>query len=213
MRLLLFLVCFFLSVQAEAAALRLDFSSGLDGWDEKLFSGRVDYRIVAAEGTQVLQAESRGMASALIRRVDIDPQQYPRIRWRWKIENVLEKGHAGSRDGDDYPARIYIVFDSWLPNFARSLNYIWASRLAAEEVVVNPYYRRSMMLAVESGAEKSGHWIVEERSLVDDYQKAFGGKIPGIRAIAVMSDGDNTGESVRAWFDWIEFVPLTDSPQ
>lgn len=207
MRFVLLLVFLSLASSANAESIRLDFNSGLTGWEEKVFGGRVDYQLVMDEGRQILQADSRGNASAMIYWIDIDPQQYPTLRWRWKIDQVLAKGHAGLKEGDDYPARIYIVFDAWLPIYARSINYIWASRVERDTVTANPYYRRSMMLAVESGAEKAGEWLVEERSLVVDYQRIFGKKAPRIKAVAVMSDGDDTGEDVRAWFDWIEFVP------
>ncbi len=207
MKKLLLLLVLFTALSAYAAeTVTLDFRQGLKGWKEKKFSGQVEYQLVQDGDHQVLQAQSKGQASALIYWLKIDPHKYSRLRWRWKIERVLEKGQAGVKAGDDYPARIYIVFDSWLPNFARSINYIWASKLAAESVVVNPYYRRSIMLAVESGSGKAGQWVVEERDLVADYRKVFGGDIPRIRAIAVMTDGDNTGESVFAWFDWIEFT-------
>ncbi|MCF6179959.1 MAG: DUF3047 domain-containing protein, partial [Geopsychrobacter sp.] len=110
-----------------AEVIRLDFSQGPKGWDEKVFNGRTAYRFVKSEDHMVLAAESQGNASALIYWQDVDPQKYPRLRWRWKIERILEKGRVGTKPGDDYPARIYIVFDSWLPNYARSINYIWAS--------------------------------------------------------------------------------------
>lgn len=207
MRVVLLLAFLLLVSSANAESIRLDFSGGLTGWEEKVFDGRVDYQLVNEDGRQVLQADSRGNASAMIYRLNIDPQQYPTLRWRWKIDHILEKGHAGLKEGDDYPARIYIVFDAWLPIYTRSINYIWASSVELDTVTANPYYKRSIMLAVESGAEKAGEWVVEERSLVVDYQRVFGRNAPRIKAVAVMTDGDNTGENVRAWFDWIEFVP------
>ncbi len=207
MRFLLCFILFAISAPVAAQSIRVDFRDGLSEWQEKSFSGRVNYQIVTEDGHQILHAESGGKASALIHRLDINPQQYPTIRWRWKIDKILEKGYAGNKAGDDYPARIYIVFDSWLPNYARSINYIWASHVERETMVASPYYRRSIMLAVNTGDKEAGRWVIEERNLLADYQRAFGDKIPMIKAVAVMSDGDNTGESATAWYDWIEFVP------
>ncbi len=209
---LLLLVLLFFGVPAAAETIKISFDKDLSGWQEKIFSGRVDYRTIEDDGHLVLQGVSGGKASALIHWQDIDPRQYPTLRWRWKIDKVLEKGHAGLRSGDDYPARIYIIFDSWLPGFARSINYIWASQVSREAMVVNPYYRRSIMLAVNSGDEAAGRWVIEERDLLADYQRAFGGRIPLIKAIAIMTDGDDTGESATAWYDWIEFVPGEREP-
>lgn len=192
---------------AAEAPLRFDFSAGLKGWDETVFKGHVDYRLVEEAGRQVLRADSRGNASGLVRRIDVDPQLYPVLRWRWKVDGVLPHGWAGKKAGDDFPARVYVIFDAWVPIFARTLNYIWANRVPQDSLVVNPFYSRALMLAVESGTARAGRWVVEERNLQEDYRRAFGGDMPRIKAVAVMSDGDNTGESARAWFDWIEFLP------
>ena len=146
MKVLLFIMLLFLTASGDAAAVRFDFTSGLDGWEEKVFNGQVEYALVFQEGRQVLQADSKGRASALIRWVNIDPKQSLKLRWRWKINQTLEKGHAGQKTGDDYPARIYIVFDSWLPNFARSLNYIWASRQHSERIITSAYTKPWILL-------------------------------------------------------------------
>jgi len=206
------IVFFLLSGASHATPLRISCGDQVSGWEEKIFNGQVDYQAVIDDGRQVLQAESKGKASALIYRLNVDPHQYPKLRWRWKIDKILEKGHAGQKAGDDYPARVYIIFDSWLPNYARSINYIWASKVDRETLIVSPYYRRSIMLAVNSGPESVGRWVIEERDLLSDYKRAFGGKIPLIKAIAIMSDGDNTGESSMAWYDWVEFLPANGKP-
>ncbi len=208
--LLIFMLLF--AIPAAAEIIKINFDKDLSGWQEKIFNGKVDYQVLEDDGHKVLQGKSNGKASALIHWQDIDPQKYPKLRWRWKIDKVLENGHAGQKSGDDYPARIYIIFDSWLPNFARSINYIWASHVKQETMVVSPYYRRSVMLAVNSGNDDAGHWVIEERDLLADYQQAFGDKIPLIKAIAIMSDGDDTGESSTAWYDWIEFAPAGVDP-
>jgi len=204
----LLIVSLFLLIVLPASAenIKISFDNSLSDWQEKIFHGKVNYQIVEEDGHRFLRAETEGNASALIYWQDIDPNIYSKIRWRWKIQKVLEKGHAGEKSGDDYPARIYIIFDSWLPNFARSINYIWASKVDREALVVSPYYSRSIMLAVKSGNAAAGNWVVEERDLIADYKRAFGGKIPMIKAIAIMSDGDDTGESATAWYDWVEFV-------
>jgi len=57
----------------------------------------------------VIIAHSRNAASGLIRSLRADPADYPVIQWQWKIDHVLEKGDAGTRQGDDYAARIYVA--------------------------------------------------------------------------------------------------------
>jgi hypothetical protein len=184
-----------------------DFDQGLrSGWEEKIFSGRTLYTVVPDGAGQVLRAESQGAASGLIFRQDFDPRDYPLLTWRWKVANVLEKGDATRREGDDYAARVYVIFPHWFPPRTRSINYIWANRLPRGEYLPNPYYGNAMMLAVRSGSAETGRWFTERRDMVQDYRMLFGEDPPRAGAIAIMTDTDNTGESAVAWYDdlWLE---------
>ncbi len=62
-----------------------------------------------------------------------------------------------------------------------------------------------MMIVVESGAEKVNRWVCEERNILEDYGKAFGGTPPKISGVAIMTDTDNTGESAIAYYGDIFF--------
>ena len=179
-----------------------------------------EYGLVQDGGQQVVMASTDGSASGLIARIRVEPGEQLMLRWRWKVSSVFENGDARSKDGDDYPARIYVafefeadkagfferakrkaaalVFGEELPGNA--LNYIWANRLEKGAVVPNPYTDTTMMLAVESGNEKTGQWVTAERDLVADYRKAFGSEPPAVVGVAIMSDSDNTGESATAWY-------------
>jgi hypothetical protein len=57
-----------------------------------------------------------------------------------------------------------------------------------------------MMLAVEAGPERTGQWLVEERDILADYRRLFGGEPREIGAIAIMTDTDNTGGEATAWY-------------
>ncbi len=50
-------------------------------------------------------------------------------------------------------------------------------------------------------------WIDYERNIVADYRMAFGEVPPPIAGIALMSDADNTGESVVAYYGDITLSP------
>jgi hypothetical protein len=62
------------------------------------------------------------------------------------------------------------------------------------------------MIVVESGPARLGRWLHYERNVLDDYTKAFGGAAPPISGIAIMTDTDNTGESVTAWYGNVELA-------
>jgi hypothetical protein len=199
-----------LTIPAAASEHRLlidDFEEGLrPGWEEKRFLGRTLYTVVPEGSGQVLRAESRGTASGLIFRQEFDPRDYPLLTWRWKVENILARGDATSKEGDDYAARVYVIFPHWFPPKTRSINYIWANRLPQGEYLPNAYYGNAMMLAVRSGKAETGRWFTERRDIVQDYRMLFGEEPPRVGAIAIMTDTDNTGEATIAWYDdlWLE---------
>jgi hypothetical protein len=53
---------------------------------------------------------------------------------------------------------------------------------------------------VESGDEKAGTWVSEERNIREDYRRFFGEEPPRVGAVAVMTDTDDTGDEVTAWY-------------
>jgi len=183
------------------------------------------YSLVKDGDAVVVKAESRASASGLIRELKINPKEYPLVQWRWKVGNILKKGDVRRKEGDDYPARIYITFEydpkklsfvdrtkyglvkafyGQYPPLA-ALNYIWESRAAKGTLVPNPFTDRAMMIVVESGAEKLNQWITEERNIPEDYRRAFGEDPPMINGVAIMTDTDNTGESAVAYYGDIFF--------
>ena len=154
--------------------------------------------------------------------------EYPIVEWRWKVSNILQKGDVTKKEGDDYPARIYITFayDPSKLSFGNrvkyktakllygaypptgAINYIWGNHAVIDTIVPNPYTDRAMMIAVDSGSEKINQWVTQSRNLLEDYRKAFQTDPPMISGVAIMTDTDNTGESARAYYGNIIFKQL-----
>ena len=174
--------------------------SGLEGWTKKIFQGETDYRIVKDAERNVLQANSSAAASGLVFETEYDPQEYPILEWRWKIDHILAKGDSRSKSTDDYAARVYVVFPHWFFPKTKTLNYIWGNRLPKDAVQPNAYTGNAMMIAVESGSAMAGQWVSVQRNIIADYRRAFGEDPPTVGAIAIMTDTDQTGESARAWY-------------
>ncbi len=191
-----------------AAVLPVDsFENGIQNWQQKSFKGHTLYRIDREEGNAVLAAASQGSASGLIKEMSFDLHSYPWLSWRWKICHVLEKGDARTKQGDDYAARVYVIFPHWIKPLTRSLNYIWANRLPVDEFLPNSFYSRAVMIAVESGNSYAGQWRLARRNILEDYRHAFGEDPPLAGAVAIMTDTDNTGESTCAWYDDLVLLP------
>ena len=200
-----------------------------DGWEPMEFP-KIDrhsrYQLTDDNGEQVVKATTDNSASGLIARVSVEPGDSLILRWRWKVSNVYEQGNARRKEGDDYPARIYVafefepdeagfferakrktvevVFGEELPGNA--LNYIWANRLPVGEIVANPFTDTTMMVAVNSGVTNTGEWVTVERDIVADYRKAFDREPPKLVGVAIMSDSDNTGASATAWYGDVSLV-------
>ncbi len=179
-----------------------DFEHGLrPGWEEKRFEGRTLYEIVPEGTGHVLRATSQQGASGLIYRMAYDPKRFALLSWRWKVDNIIASGDATRKSGDDYAARVYVIFPHWFPPKTRSINYIWANRLPQGEHIPNPFFANAVMVAVESGPQKVGQWLEETRNVYEDYRRIFGEEPPEAGAVAIMTDTDNTGEAAVAYYD------------
>jgi Protein of unknown function (DUF3047) len=199
-----------------------------DGWKLLAFKKiekHTTYSLVKDDHTVVIKAVAEASASGLTREIKINPKEYPIVQWRWKVMNILKKGDVRKKEGDDYPARIYITFQydpSKLSFFEKkkyqaikllygeypplaAINYIWESKAPIGTMVPNPFTDRVMMFVVESGAAKLNQWVNEERNIFEDYKKAFGQEPSMISGIAIMTDTDNTGESATAYYGDILF--------
>ncbi len=106
------------------------------------------YKLVKENEMVVIKAVAEASASGLTREININPKEYPIIQWRWKVSNILKKGDVRRKEGDDYPARLYITFGydpsklSFLEKAKyemvrllygqvpplNAINYIWESR-------------------------------------------------------------------------------------
>jgi hypothetical protein len=183
------------------------------------------YTLVRDEGLVVIKAVAEASASGLAREIEIAPRDYPLVQWRWKVMNILQKGDVHRKEGDDYPARIYITF-AYDPRrvgfFERAkyeaikllygqypphgaITYIWESKAPMGLIAPNPYTERARMIVVESGEARLNQWISEERNVYEDYKRAFGEEPPVISGVAIMTDTDNTGESATAYYGDIIF--------
>lgn len=216
----------------DVGAFSQDKAGGLpSGWKPLTFrkiSRHTEYKLVHEDGQVVVRAVSQDAASGLIHNIRIDPYKYPIISWRWKVANLVEHSDVRRKSGDDYPARIYVVFRSdrdalspWeklkvffyrlftgeeLPTGA--INYVWGRKAPVNTTVPNAYTARVRMIVVDSGGAQVGHWVNVERNILVDYRSAFGQAAPPIVGVAVMTDTDNTHESATAWYGDIMFKKL-----
>ena len=206
--LIVVILCMASIVYADTLDISRFSTEGLSGWERKSFQGETEYSIVSEGGSRVVKARSRAAASGLFRKVQLDPLQYRYLRWKWKVAEPLRGGAEKTKAGDDYTARVYVVFPGFFFWQTKAINYVWAGRLPKEESFPNPYTGNAMMVVVESGTEKAGAWVSEQRDILNDYRRLFGGEPRQLGAIAVMTDTDNTGGEALAWYGDIALSSL-----
>jgi hypothetical protein len=195
-------------VQARDEIILDDYRTGLSPkWKEKSFKGHTAYEVTDEASVRCIRAHSRGSASALYYEISFNPKDYPILAWSWRIAGILEKGDARTRAGDDYPARVYVVFPSVLFWRTRALNYMWANHFPKGQALPNAYTANTIMIAVESGPARQGQWVEEKRDIYADFQRYFGEAPPDVGAIAIMTDTDNTAEEATAWYGPIRILP------
>jgi hypothetical protein len=175
---------------------------GINGWKERSFVGNTDYTIVNEDGNYVLRAFADSSASGLYKDVKYDLKECPWLSWRWKVDRLPDKGDVYSKETDDYGARVYVIFPHFLRWRTKTISYIWARRLPKGEHVPNAWLPdNAVMVSVQSGPDSLGQWITEQRNVFQDYKNIFGKEPPKAGAIALMSDGDNTGGIAEAYYD------------
>ena len=193
------------------------------GWEALTFrkvERKTRYTVVREGDEHALRAESDASASGLYRPLDLDARVYRMLAWRWKVDNVLTRADARRKEGDDYPARVYVAFryeagaatlwertrygaikllyGQYPPRHV--INYIWDNRLPPGMALDNAYTDRAKMIVVESGPARVGQWVAEQRDVHADYVRLFGAEPPPIAGVAVMTDTDDTGERAVAYY-------------
>ena len=196
-----------ISVNANENAGISNFSGGdLSGWEEKSFEGNSQYIFVGTDDGKVLRASTEGKASGLFKEVSVDLTKTPWINWSWKVENTFKGNDELSKEGDDYAARVYVVVSGGVFFWkTKAMNYVWASHEPKNSSWPNAYTGNAKMFAVRSGDIELGQWVKEKRNAREDFKKLFGEDITKIDVVAVMVDGDNTGQSATSYFGEIFF--------
>ena len=196
------------AAQDRLMTIAADFSEGwAQRWEEVRLAPRANrFSVVDEAGASVLKAVSENSASALWHSIDTQPRDGDRISWRWKVDRpLLENEHEREKRGDDYAARLFVIFNAApFSRRARAVCYVWSSTEPTSSVYRNPYFPNVTTVVVQSGAGRIGQWVREERDFLKDYRDAFGEDPVTVTAVAVMVDTDNTSGNALSWFDSIE---------
>ena len=155
----------------------------------------------------------------------MDLSTYPLLSWSWKVAELIPAADNTRKQTEDSPVRVVVTFEGdaeKLPLSDRifsdnvrlltgkpmpyaTLMYIWENRAPAGSVIENRHTSRVRMLVAESGRDKVGSWQEVTRTVREDYRRVFGEEPGPITAIGIMTDTDNTGANVHAYYGDIVF--------
>ncbi|TGG95402.1 DUF3047 domain-containing protein [Natronospirillum operosum] len=178
-------------------------------WERHSFNGETQYELVEVDGRSAVHAIcTEGTASGLFLQDDIDLTATPVVEWEWRVDETFSSIDETTRAGDDYPARLYAVDEHRIRIWStRALNYVWASEMPAGEDWPNAYQRRAHMIAMQSGPpEERGTWVTERRNLREDFRHFHDRELERLNAFAIMTDCDDVGEPIEAWYGEIRLL-------
>jgi hypothetical protein len=161
------------------------------------------FEIEKEDTNKVLAAKSKISASGLWRPVEAITGKSATLSWRWKTKKALsKKNDERDKKGDDYVARVFVIFEPHLVNWkTRAICYVWSAKEPVESTYLSPYSNSVGMMVLQSGDDNRKEWIEEQRDVVADYDQIFNEKPEFISGIAIMVDTDNTNQEALTWFD------------
>lgn len=187
---------------------------------------QTQYRLASEHGQTILHAHADKASSALLQHVSIEPSVDPWLSWKWKIGSLITSADNYRPEAEDSPVRIILGFDGdkdELPftdqimfETAKVLTghdfpyatmmYIWENKAPVGTVIDSTRSSRIKMVVASSGAQGVGAWQEITRNIVADFESAFGEKPGRLIGVGVLTDTDNTGETVEAWYGDIRLL-------
>ena len=203
------------------------------GWQPWIISRAKNptvYQLVKDRDTDgvVLRAAAERSASGLKQRLDVDPNARPIVVWRWRVMDLITAADNQDRYAEDSPARLMLFFEGdtaalplkeqMLMETARlltgqdlpfaTLMYVWENRFPPETVLRSHFTDQVKMIVAGTGQDRLGTWKTFQRNYVDDYRRVFGHAPGRLIGIGVMTDTDNTGETVEAFYGDVALRPV-----
>lgn len=195
-------------------------------WTPLIWPGKQNVPFVATQhqGRAALHVSANKSMSVLRQRLSEAPLQPRRIQFSWSVDGLFHQADLGVSGQDDAPVRVVLAFDGDRSKLSArnrmqselsrallgeempyaTLSYVWCNTRPVGTVLVSPRTDRIRKIVVESGAGRVGQWLDYERDVAADFRLAFGEEPGPLIGVALMTDADNTGERLNAWYGSLE---------
>lgn len=157
-------------------------------WKEKIFSGKTEYGV--KEG--FLYGKTKESSSALYSEIsNWNLEKNPSLSWEWRIEKFPPRQGDLSRQSEDYPMRVIVVFPAKIFLNSKAIAYAWDPKAPKDTVYESSVTKNMKIIVAQSGAEIM-QWREEFRNVLQDYIRVFG-KNPDRppRAVGILVDADD----------------------
>ena len=191
-------------------------------WGHLAFPGKspTQFSYARVDGRDTIAVMAASSASMLRSQVRIEPAELAKVRFSWKVPQLIAGADLASRDADDSPVRLVLTFegdrsrfsprDAMLAELVRTITgeempyatlmYVWCNKREPGSVIASPRTDRIRRLVVQSGPGQLNQWLDYERNIRADYERAFGEAPGALVGIGIMTDSDNTRTTARAWY-------------
>jgi hypothetical protein len=211
-----------------SAAAQTPWSESASGWQHHTLPGKsaTQYVYTRLDGRDTVAVHAKSSASLLRHKTHIAASDLGRVRFSWKVPELIADADMTQRDADDSPVRIVLAFEGDRSKFSAknamlselshaltgepmpyaTLMYVWCNTRAPGTVIHNPRTDRIRKVVVESGSKNLNQWLDYERDVRADFENAFGEPPGALVGVAIMTDTDNTQATARAWYGKVRLV-------
>ena len=187
------------------------------------------FEFVLEDKRVAIAAHAQSSASMLRQVVRVEPGDLGRVKFSWKLPDLIQYADMAIREFDDSPVRVVLAFDGDRTKFSAknamlselaqvlsgeplpyaTLMYVWCNDCEPGKVIVNPHTDRIRKLPLESGRGKLNRWMDYERAVRADFVAAFGEEPGALTSISIMTDTDNTKSVARAFYGPVQLLTQT----
>jgi Protein of unknown function (DUF3047) len=207
---------------SQAAERQLTTPPSQIGWLPFALPGKryVAFEPVEVQTRPALRVKADSSVSILRRRFEPLLGKPGRVSFSWKVDGLPAGADLAAVDASDSPVGIVLAFEGdrtrWSPRMHRlsemsrlltgedlpyaTLMYVWGNQESPGTVVVNPRTDRIRKLVLDSGTRNLGVWRDHVRDVQADFRYVFGEEPGPLRVVALMTDTDNTGSALTAWY-------------
>lgn len=203
-------------------------------WSPLALPGKrsVAFEPVEHDAVPALRVRADGSVSILRQRFAAPLSQRKRLSFQWRVDGLPHEADLAVAERSDSPVGVLLAFDGdrsrWTARDHRmseltrlltgeelpyaTLAYVWSDTAPVGTVVVNPRSGRIRKLVLDSGRVDLNRWRRHERDVHADFRRAFGEEPGALRAVALMTDTDNTRSRLTAWYGPMELRAVKPEP-